>query len=259
MKNRINTLFESNPTNLLSVYFCAGCPTLDGTADVIRALQRGGVDMVEIGIPFSDPMADGVVIQEAATRALRNGMSLRLLFRQLTSIRQDVHIPLILMGYLNPILQYGFEDFCRSCAETGIDGLIIPDLPFREYLASYKPVADRYGLRVVMLITPETSEARIRDIDAHTDGFIYMVSSAATTGAQHDFDASKQAYFRRIASMNLRNPLLVGFGVSNRETFQAACAHASGAIVGSRFVTLLNEHAGDADAAIRALRTALSQ
>ena len=259
MKNRINTLFESNPTNLLSVYFCAGCPTLDGTADVIRALQRGGVDMVEIGIPFSDPMADGVVIQEAATRALRNGMSLRLLFRQLTSIRQDVHIPLILMGYLNPILQYGFEDFCRSCAETGIDGLIIPDLPFREYLASYKPVADRYGLRVVMLITPETSEARIRDIDAHTDGFIYTVSSAATTGAQHDFDASKQAYFRRIASMNLRNPLLVGFGVSNRETFQAACAHASGAIVGSRFVTLLNEHAGDADAAIRALRTALSQ
>lgn len=259
MKNRINTLFESNPSNLLSVYFCAGCPTLDGTADVIRALQRGGVDMVEIGIPFSDPMADGVAIQEAAARALRGGMSLRLLFRQLASIRRDVRIPLILMGYLNPILQYGFEDFCRSAADTGIDGLIIPDLPFREYLASYKPVADRYGLRVVMLITPETSEARIRDIDAHTDGFIYMVSSAATTGAQHDFDLTKQAYFQRIAAMNLRNPQMIGFGVSNRQTFEAACAHAAGAIVGSRFVTLLNEHAGDADAAIQALRTALSQ
>ena len=259
MKNRINALFESAPSHLLSVYFCAGCPTLDGTADVIRALQRGGVSMVEIGIPFSDPMADGVVIQEAATRSLHNGMSLRLLFQQLAHIRRDVHIPLILMGYLNPIMQYGFEAFCERCVQVGIDGLIIPDLPFRDYLASYKPVAERYGLRVIMLITPETDEQRIRDIDAHTDGFIYMVSSAATTGAQRDFDLTKQAYFQRIAVMNLRNPRMIGFGVSNRQTFEAACAHAAGAIVGSRFVTLLNEHAGDADAAIQALRTALSQ
>lgn len=215
--------------------------------------------MVEIGIPFSDPMADGVVIQEAATRALRNGMSLRLLFRQLTDIRRDVHIPLILMGYLNPIIQFGFEPFCQECVRVGIDGLIIPDLPFRDYLESYKPIADRYDLRVIMLITPETSEARIRNIDAHTDGFIYMVSSAATTGAQKDFDLAKQAYFQRIAAMNLRNPRMIGFGVSNRQTFEAACAHAAGAIVGSRFVTLLNEHAGDSDAAVQALRTALSQ
>ncbi|MGN0053186.1 MAG: tryptophan synthase subunit alpha [Bacteroides sp.] len=257
--NRIDQLFQENPHNLLSIYFCAGCPTLEGTADVIRALARNGVDMVEIGIPFSDPMADGVVIQEAATRALRNGMSLRLLFSQLRDIRQQVRIPLILMGYLNPIMQFGFEAFCRECVACGIDGVIIPDLPFRDYEASYKAIALRYDIRVIMLITPETSEARIRDIDAHTSGFIYLVSSAATTGAQHDFDARKQAYFRRVEELQLRNPRMVGFGISNRQTFEAACAHASGAIIGSRFVTLLNEYQGDADKAICHLKEDLAR
>ena len=256
--NRINQLFKDNPQNLLSIYFCAGCPTLDGTADVIRTLQDNGVDMIEIGIPFSDPMADGIVIQEAATRALRNGMSLRLLFSQLKDIRRDVHIPLILMGYLNPIMHYGFEAFCKQCQACGIDGVIIPDLPFRDYEKAYKKTAETYALRVIMLITPETEETRVREIDAHTDGFIYMVSSAATTGAQHDFNAQKQAYFKRIADMRLHNPRMVGFGISNRQTFEAACAHASGAIIGSRFVTLLNEAEGDAQKAIRQLKAEIN-
>jgi tryptophan synthase alpha chain len=257
--NRINQLFASNPRDLLSIYFCAGCPTLEGTADVIRALQAGGVSMIEVGIPFSDPMADGIVIQEAATRALHNGMSLRKLFSQLQDIRRDVHIPLILMGYLNPIMQFGFEAFCRECVACGIDGVIIPDLPFRDYLNDYKPIAERYDLRIIMLITPETSEVRVREIDAHTDGFIYMVSSAATTGAQQSFDQAKQAYFERTEALGLRNPRMVGFGISNRSTFEAACAHASGAIIGSRFVTLLNETEGYAEEAIARLKNDLTR
>lgn len=239
--NRINQLFSSNPHDLLSIYFCAGTPTLDGTANVIRTLERHGVDMIEIGIPFSDPMADGIVIQNAATQALHNGMSLRLLFGQLQEIRLDVRIPLILMGYLNPIMQFGFENFCRHCQSCGIDGVIIPDLPFKDYQEHYRPIAERYDVKVIMLITPETSEARVREIDAHTDGFIYMVSSASTTGAQQDFSEQKRAYFKKIEDMKLTNPRMVGFGISNRATFQAACKHASGAIIGSRFVSLLDE------------------
>ncbi|MDR0892658.1 MAG: tryptophan synthase subunit alpha [Mediterranea sp.] len=250
--NRINQLFSSDRRELLSIYFCAGTPTLDGTADVIRTLERHGVDMVEIGIPFSDPMADGIVIQNAATRALRAGMSLRLLFDQLADIRRTVRIPLLLMGYLNPIMQFGFEAFCRRCSECGIDGVIIPDLPFREYEEHYRLTAERYGVKVIMLITPETSEERVRLIDAHTDGFIYMVSSAATTGAQQSFDDQKRAYFKRIEAMQLRNPRMVGFGISNHATFQAACEHASGAIIGSRFVNLLEE-TKDAEQAITRL------
>lgn len=255
--NRINKLFQDSPKNLLSIYFCAGCPTLEGTANVIRTLERNDVHMIEIGIPFSDPMADGIVIQNAATQALRNGMSLRLLFEQLRDIRNDVHIPLIFMGYLNPIMQFGFESFCRKCVECGIDGVIIPDLPFKDYEETYKPIADRYDIRVIMLITPETSETRVREIDEHTDGFIYMVSSAATTGAQKDFDAQKQAYFKKIQDMHLRNPRMVGFGISNKQTFDAACANSSGAIIGSRFVTLLNEYEGDAEKAITLLKEGL--
>ena len=257
--NRINQLFQDSPKNLLSIYFCAGCPTLEGTADVIRTLEKTGVDMIEIGIPFSDPMADGIVIQDAATRALRNGMSLRILFEQLQDIRRDVRIPLILMGYLNPIMHFGFEAFCRKCTECGIDGVIIPDLPFREYEENYKAVAQKYDIRVIMLITPETSEARVREIDEHTDGFIYMVSSAATTGAQKDFDNQKQAYFKKIQDMHLRNPRMVGFGISNKQTFDAACANSSGAIIGSRFVTLLNEAEGDAEKAITQLKEGLKK
>jgi tryptophan synthase alpha chain len=198
--------------------------------------------MIEIGIPFSDPMADGVEIQKAASQALKNGMSLRRLFGQLATIRDDIEIPLLLMGYLNPIMQYGFENFCKLCKTCGIDGCIIPDLPFDIYLRDYKPVADKYGIKMILLITPETTDERIRLIDKHTDGFIYMVSSAATTGIQHSFDEQKQAYFQRIQSMSLRNPRMIGFGISNRETFRMACDNAAGAIIGSKFVTLLGEH-----------------
>lgn len=256
--NRINQLFSSNPRKLLSIYFCAGTPTLDGTANVIRTLEKHGVSMIEIGIPFSDPMADGIVIQNAATQALRNGMSLRLLFSQLQDIRRDVQIPLILMGYLNPIMQFGFENFCRECAACGIDGVIIPDLPFRDYQEQYRPIAERYDIKVIMLITPETSEERVREIDEHTDGFIYMVSSAATTGAQQDFNERKRSYFRKIEDMKLRNPRMVGFGISNKATFDAACEHASGAIIGSRFVSLLEEEK-DAEQAIVRLQAALKE
>lgn len=254
--NRINQLFNSDKKDILSIYFCAGDPTLEGTAHVIRTLEKNGVDMIEIGIPFSDPMADGIVIQNAATQSLRNGMSLKLLFEQLRDIRKDVKIPLILMGYLNPIMQFGFENFCRRCVECGIDGVIIPDLPFRDYLEQYRIIAERYGIKVIMLITPETSEERVREIDAHTDGFIYMVSSAATTGAQQDFNEQKRAYFKKIENMHLNNPLMVGFGISNKATFQAACEHASGAIIGSRFVTLLEEEK-DPEKAILKLKAGL--
>ena len=252
--NRIDRLFSDNPSRLLSVYFCAGAPRPDGTADVIRTLAKEGVDMIEIGIPFSDPMADGPVIQDAATKALRGGMTLERLFSQLEGIRADVDIPLILMGYLNPVFRYGFEAFCRRCREVGVDGMIIPDLPFKDYMENYKETAERYGLRFIMLITPETSEERIRLIDSNTSGFIYMVSSAATTGAQKDFDERKQEYFSRIEKMGLRIPRMVGFGISNKQTFDAACAHASGGIIGSRFVSLLDEYAGDAQKAIRRLK-----
>lgn len=254
--NRINQLFNNNKKDLLSIYFCAGAPTLDGTADVIRALEKHGVSMIEIGIPFSDPMADGIVIQNAATEALRNGMSLKILFEQLRHIRREVKIPLVLMGYLNPIMQFGFENFCRKCVDCGIDGVIIPDLPFRDYKERYRIIAQRYGINVIMLITPETSEERVHEIDTYTDGFIYMVSSAATTGAQQDFNEQKRSYFKKIEDMNLNNPLMVGFGISNKATFQAACEHAAGAIIGSRFVTLLEEEK-DPEKAILKLKEAL--
>ena len=256
--NKINQLFaQRGNKKLLSLYFCAGAPTLDATAQVILTMQRRGIDFVEVGIPFSDPLADGPVIQTAATRALKNGMSLKLLFEQLKSIKEEVNIPLILMGYLNPILHYGIEQFCQSCVDSGVSGMIIPDLPFRDYLEQVKPVADRYDLRVIMLITPETSDERIRFIDEHTDGFIYMVSSAAITGAQREFDEKKQAYFRRIDQMQLRNPRMIGFGISNRQTLEAAQQNAAGAIIGSKFVTLLDEAAGDADQALDRLFEAL--
>ncbi|MDR2773481.1 MAG: tryptophan synthase subunit alpha [Tannerella sp.] len=257
MENRITTLFKTKKKDILSVYFCAGYPEVDNTADVIRTLERNGVDMLEIGIPFSDPMADGPVIQEASTQALRNGMSLRKLFSRLQGIRDSVGIPLLLMGYLNPVMQYGFENFCKSCSDTGIDGCIIPDLPFADYLDEFKPIAEKYGIKVIMLITPETSDERIRFIDEHTDGFIYMVSSAATTGAQQSFDERKQAYFRRINAMSLRNPRMIGFGISNRETFRTACDNASGAIIGSKFVTLIGESRSP-EIAVKKLKEALA-
>ena len=257
--NRINQLFADNKKDLLSIYFCAGAPTLDGTANVIRTLSANGISMIEIGIPFSDPMADGPVIQDAATKALRNGMSLKLLFEQLKDIRKDVDIPLILMGYMNPIVRFGFEAFCQKCVEVGIDGMILPDLPFKDYMEEFKPIADQYDLRIIMLITPETSEERIRFIDQNTDGFIYMVSSAAITGAQKEFDAAKQAYFNKVHAMNLQHPTMIGFGISNKQTLESAQANANGAIIGSKFVQLLDAAKGDAQAAIDQLYEALKQ
>lgn len=255
--NRINTLFASGKQKILSVYFCAGYPTADSTREIIERLAASGVDMIEIGIPFSDPMADGEVIQRASTAALRGGMSLAKLFSQLENIRSTVSIPLILMGYLNPIMQFGFDRFCRKCSETGIDGCIIPDMPFDRYLSDYKPFADKYDLRTIMLITPETEPERVRLIDSQTDGFIYMVSSAATTGVQKEFDEAKTEYFRRIETMNLRNPRLVGFGISNRATFEAACKYSRGAIVGSKFIELLGS-CPSVSAAVERLHEALN-
>lgn len=254
--NRITKLLARGNKKIISVYFTAGYPKLEDTVPILSALQENGIDMAEIGIPFSDPMADGPVIQHAAEQALRNGMSLRLLFEQLKNVRPAIKIPLVLMGYLNPVMQYGFARFCQSCNEAGIDGVIIPDLPYADYLANYKAIADHHNLKMIMLITPETSDARIRMIDLNTDGFIYLVSSASTTGAQSQFDEVKQAYFSRVSGMNLHNPLLVGFGISNRATMEAATAHTSGAIIGSRFIQLLGE-TNNADAAVKGLLHAL--
>ena len=257
--NKINQLFtNAEGRKLLSLYFCAGCPTLEGTGDVILTLQRRGIDMIEVGIPFSDPLADGPVIQSAGTVALKNGMTLTRLFAQLKEIKDLVQIPLVMMGYLNVILHYGIERFCQSCVDSGASGMIIPDLPFQDYLDVVKPVADRYDLRVIMMITPETSEERIRFIDEHTNGFIYMVSSASTTGAQQSFDEAKQQYFQHINAMNLRNPRMIGFGISNKQTLASAQQNAAGAIIGSKFVTLLNE-TRNADRAMDLLYDALSK
>lgn len=246
--NRINQLFQTKQHNLLSLYFCAGYPQLDATISTLQAMEQQGIDFAEVGIPFSDPMADGPVIQQASTLAMKNGMSLKVLFNQLHDIRQTVKMPLIFMGYLNPIFHYGFERFCASCQTCGIDGVIIPDLPFQEYLDTYKPIADRYDIRVIMLITPETSDERIRLIDKHTEGFIYMVSSASTTGAQQSFDERKQAYFNHVNAMLLRNPRMIGFGISNLSTLTSAQNNAAGAIIGSKFVTLLGESNSPAEA-----------
>ncbi|MEI6275840.1 MAG: tryptophan synthase subunit alpha [Prolixibacteraceae bacterium] len=254
--NRLTQLFQNKTGKILSVYFTAGYPTLSGTVSILEALESRGIDLAEVGIPFSDPMADGPVIQQSAGEALRNGMSLKLLFEQLKQVRTTVKMPLVMMGYLNPIMQYGFANFCQSCAEVGIDGVIIPDLPFADYLANYKAIAERHDLKMIMLVSPETEENRIREIDEHTEGFIYLVSSASTTGAQQSFDDGKQAYFTRVADMKLRNPLLVGFGISNKATLDAASAQTSGAIVGSKFIQLLGQCAST-DEAVAELLAAL--
>ena len=257
--NKINQLFaDHKDSKLLSLYFCAGCPTLEGTGDVIKTLEKRGISMIEVGMPFSDPLADGPVIQSAGTVALKNGMTLKLLLSQLKAIKDDVNIPLIIMGYLNPIMHFGIEKFFAACADAGVSGTIIPDLPFADYQKVVKPIADRYDIRVIMMITPETSEERIRFIDDNTDGFIYMVSSASVTGAQSNFDDAKQAYFNKVNVMKLRNPRMIGFGISNKQTLESAQNNAAGAIIGSKFVSLLNETM-DADKAITALFDALEK
>lgn len=257
--NKINQVFANRGNRkLLSLYFCAGSPTLEGTGDVIKAMERHGIDFVEVGMPFSDPLADGPVIQSAGTVALKNGMTTKILLSQLKAIKDDISIPLIFMGYLNPIMHYGYEAFFRDCADSGVSGVIIPDLPFVDYQNDVRPIADKYDIRVIMMITPETSDERIRFIDDNTDGFIYMVSSASVTGAQSSFNEKKLAYFNHINAMNLRNPRMIGFGISNKQTLESAQQNAAGAIIGSKFVTLLNE-TKDADKALDELKEALNQ
>ncbi|WP_299525734.1 tryptophan synthase subunit alpha [uncultured Lutibacter sp.] len=239
--NRINQKLEEDK-KLLSIYFTAGYPQLNDTVSIIENLEKSGVDMIEIGLPFSDPLADGPTIQASSTTALNSGMTSEMLFNQLKNIRKTVSIPLLIMGYFNPMMQYGIENFCKKCAEIGIDGLIIPDLPVREYTEKYKAIFEKYGLINVFLITPQTSDERIRFVDEISNGFIYMVSSAAVTGSQSGFGNVQEAYFKRIASMNLKAPQIIGFGISNSETFQQATKFAKGAIIGSAFVNHLTKN-----------------
>ncbi len=252
--NRIQQKLQENK-KLLSLYFTAGYPAINDTMTILQQLQDSGVDMVEIGLPFSDPLADGPTIQASSTAALKNGMTTQLLFDQLKDVRKTIDIPLIMMGYFNPMLQYGVEKFCATCAKIGIDGIIMPDLPLAEYETEYKAIFEKYGLINVFLITPQTSNDRIRQIDAASDGFIYMVSSASTTGAQSGFGNTQSEYFERIAEMNLKNPQIVGFGISNSDTFQAATSFAKGAIIGSAFIKHITTHGADSvDTFIKTIR-----
>jgi len=238
--NRINQKLKEDK-KIISIYFTAGYPELDNTVEILQSLEKSGVDMVEIGLPFSDPLADGPTIQASSTQALRNGMTTDLLFNQLKDIRKSVKIPLIIMGYFNPILQYGVERFCETCKGIGIDGLIIPDLPVDVYNEKYKSIFEKNNLINVFLITPQTSDDRIRFIDSISNGFIYMVSSASVTGSQEGFGEAQKSYFKRIANMKLQNPQIVGFGISNRETFKQATQFAKGAIIGSAFIKFISE------------------
>lgn len=235
MSKSISELFNTDK-KLVSIYFTAGFPQLHDTVEIIENLEKSGVDLIEIGLPFSDPLADGPTIQESSTKALRNGMTTELLFEQLSDIRQRVNIPLIIMGYFNPVMQYGVEAFCQKCEDIGIDALILPDLPLREYQLHYKEIFNRHGLDLIYLITPQTPEERIRAIDEMSNSFIYMVSSSSTTGAKAGFSEENQGYFKRIADMKLKNPTLVGFGISDKNSFDQATAHSQGAIIGSAFI-----------------------
>ncbi|PIB32549.1 tryptophan synthase subunit alpha [Gaetbulibacter sp. 5U11] len=239
--NRINQKLKEDK-KLLSIYFSAGYPTLNDTVSIIQNLEKNGVDMIEIGLPFSDPLADGPTIQASSTQALKNGMTTDTLFSQLKDIRKTVSIPLIIMGYFNPMLQYGVEAFCKKCQDIGIDGLIIPDLPVDVYNEQYKTIFEKYGLINVFLITPQTSVERINFIDSISNGFIYMVSSASVTGSSSGFGTEQTDYFKRIADMKLKNPQIVGFGISDNTTFTQATTYAKGAIIGSAFIKHLTKH-----------------
>lgn len=239
--NRLQQLFEKQQKGLLSIYFTAGYPNLNDTLKIAEQLEQNGADFLEIGFPYSDPVADGPVIQASSKEALDAGMTLPILFEQLKDLRQKVSIPILLMGYVNVVLQYGVEAFCQKCKEVGVDGCIIPDLPMYEYEEMYQPTFEKYGLSNIFLVTPQTSEERIRKIDGLSNAFIYLVSSAATTGGNLSVSETSTAYFKRIADMKLKNPFVIGFGISNKETFDAANEYASGAIIGSAFVKNLDK------------------
>ena len=239
--NRISkTLKEKD--NILSIYFTAGFPELNSTIEIIKNLVSAGVDMIEIGLPFSDPLADGPTIQKSSEKALSNGMTTNLLFDQLKDLRKISDVPVVIMGYFNPILQYGIEKFCSNCKDVGIDGLIIPDLPADIFKKNYKNIFEKYKLNMMFLITPQTSDERINLIDQLSKGFIYMVSSYSVTGAKNSFDKYQIEYFKRIKKLNLSNPLLIGFGISNRKTFQSACQNSNGAIIGSAYIKYIENH-----------------
>jgi len=241
--SRIKELFQQKKNNILNVYCTAGYPQLNSTVSVMKALQDSGVDMIELGMPYSDPLADGPVIQASSTQALANGMTITTLFEQLRGFRQQVYVPVILMGYMNPVLQYGFERFCQHAADAPVDGLILPDLPEYEFETEYGPIMQRYGLNFIFLVTPETSEERIRKLDSLSTGFLYAVSSSSTTGKDKDMNAVND-FLQKLQDMKLNNPILVGFGIKDKATFQQACQHANGAIIGTAFIKAL-ENAPD--------------
>ena len=252
--NRINKKLQENK-KLLSIYFTAGYPNLNDTVSTIQNLEKSGVDMIEIGLPFSDPLADGPTIQASSTQALKNGMTTEVLFNQIKDIRKSVSIPLIIMGYFNPMLQYGVEAFCKKCQEFGIDGLIIPDLPVDVYHDDYKATFEKYGLINVFLITPQTSVERINFIDSISNGFIYMVSSASVTGSQSGFGDDQKLYFERISNMDLKNPQIIGFGINNNATFHQATQFAKGAIIGSAFIKFISDNSvNEIDKFVKSIR-----
>jgi tryptophan synthase alpha chain len=256
--NRIEQMFYNKPGNIRSVYFTAGYPQLYDTREIILQLDKAGADILEIGIPFSDPMADGPVIQASSAKALSNGMTIDLLLQQLKDIRQHTQIPLLLMGYLNPVLQYGMERFCAAAREIGIDGLIIPDLPVREYAVHYKTVMEAAGMHMIFLITPATSLDRVREIDRLSKGFIYLVTSAGTTGGALEITAAQQQYFEAINKADLRNPLIAGFGISNKKDFDLICQYTQGAIIGSQFIRALSEEGKNLETKINGFMAALN-
>jgi len=239
--NRIHSLFKNKQERVLSIYFTAGFPKLEDTLSIMEAIQAGGADIIEIGVPYSDPIADGPTIQDSNQIALENGMSLKKLFQQLEGFRSKIELPVVLMGYLNPIIQYGMEAFCKKCQEVGIDGLILPDLPMQQYLDEFKSVFEQYGLVNTFLISPQTSEKRILEIDQNTDGFIYRVSSHSITGAKSGISEEQISYFKRVQEMVLKNPRLIGFGISDAETFSTASKYSHGAIIGSAFIKTVKD------------------
>jgi tryptophan synthase alpha chain len=253
MKNRIDQLFSKQEKEILSIYITAGFPELHDTVSLLHALQEHGVHMVEIGFPFSDPLADGPVIQESSQKALRNGMTLKLLFQELKDIRKTIHIPLLLMGYLNPVLQMGMEAFLTKCRDTGIDGVILPDLPPDEYEEKYAAMFRQFGIHLILLVTPHSGEDRIRRIASLSGGFLYLVAEASTTGARDAVGEHQLTYFRRLQGMNLPVPGLIGFGISNRKTFLSACRYARGAIIGSAFISAIGgQNAGTLEERVEA-------
>jgi tryptophan synthase alpha chain len=239
LMNRLNALFNTKKDNLLSIYYTAGYPEINTTLDIAEALEKGGADFLELGFPYSDPVADGPIIQHSSEKSLENGMTLHLLFEQLAALRKRITIPVLLMGYVNPIVQYGVEAFCKKAAEVGVDGIIVPDLPIYEYENLYAPYFKANGLSNIFMVTPQTSEERIRKIDALSNSFIYLLSSSSITGGKLLVSANIEGYYQRIKAMQLNNPTIIGFGISNHESFAKACEYTSGAIVGSAFVKLL--------------------